>query len=535
MAYRGARERWQVTISLEDRAEILSSVRIGCTLAKSAKGMGTTERACRELAATDAGWAADLADAQRERAAPAAADVAPAPTVEVKPTWPELFAMSAAQQAADAAETKPRRDLAAWAKASTREEAAAAAAPSRARSTVLDPHSADPAEEGEAWGKFRIESARDYGPGRWGLYLLQDKRLIAGGLPASSAWWLKTFYEFFESDLTWLLAMVGRGAGKSTNLERLMLIIVLFTKRIVPRGQTWESPFMSVLERDALRRLGEIQALLLIAHHIEVAIKSQRIKVPDSSGNTIDIVSTAGTIGQTSGPTTVTAFFDEAAKGHTAHGAANLDSELIASIVGTSREVVGWTGVRCSSAFETRGAHFLNCMEGTNSENYVATIGADFIEAALAGYEDVARWESAQGNSHGAAQIRAFAKTLHPGSPNVATWVARPTLTALKSRMKLETLPKDDPALEGLSRFDYWIREYGSMPLSRERGADYTEQCMLAANMTARLTGKRPVPRGEEAGLIKVAGAPPGDARYAGPPPRERAKPVGDWRGRKVF
>lgn len=515
-----------MSLTDEQRDEILSSLRIGCTLAESAKGMGTTERACRDLAAVDEGWRADIAAAEREGAAQG-----PAETVAPSPTWADAAAFSAAQHV-DVAPVKV--DYAAWGKATTPAQAAEAAP--RAKSIHLDAHSVDPAdEEGEAWEKFRVEAERDYGPGRWGLYLLQDERLIAGGLPASSAWWRKTFFEFFESELTWLIAMAARGMGKSTNLERLLLVIVLYSKRIVPPGQTWECPFMSVIERDALRRLGEIQSLLLIAHRIEVAIKNQRIKVPDCSGNTIDIVSTAGTVGQASGPTTVGAFFDEAAKGKTAHGSANLDSEVIASIVGTSREVVGWTGVRCSSAYETRGAHFQNCMEGTNSENYVASIGEDFIDAALAGYEDVARWESAQGNSHGATQIRAFAKTLHPGSPNVPVWVGRPTLTALKSRMKLETLPKDDPELEGLSRFDYWIREYGSMPLSREGGADFQAQCSLSADMTARITGKRPVARDREPSLIKVAGAPPGDARYAGPPTRARPKPVGNWRARKVF
>ncbi len=494
-----------MSLTEEQRLDIVDSLRVGCTLDVATKAAGTTAAACRELATLDEGWRADLAAAEREGAALAA----PAPVV----AWADLMALSAGQEAERASTAKP-------------------SAKPQAKVHALNPHSADPVdEEGEAWDRFRAEAERDYGPGRWGLYLLQDERLIAGGLPASSAWWRKTIFEFFESELTWLITMAARGMGKSSTLERLLLIIVLYSKRIVPPGQTWECPFMSVIERDAIRRLGEIQSLLLIAHRIEVAIKNQRIKVPDCSGNSIDIVSTAGTVGQASGPTTVGAFFDEAAKGKISPGSANLDSEVIASIVGTSREVVGWTGVRCSSAYETRGAHFQNCIEGTNSENYVATIGADFIDAALVGYEDVARWESAQGNSHGATQIRAFAKTLHPGSPNIPVWVGRPTLTALKSRMKLETLPKDDPELEGLSRFDYWIREYGSMPLSREGGPDFAQQCEFAAKMTARLA-RRPSAQ-PLTGPMKHPGAEPGDPRYAGPTRRPRES--GNWRTRKAF
>ncbi len=385
------------------------------------------------------------------------------------------------------------------------------------------------------WGRIRADAERLYGPGRYGLYLLQEDRIAkasGGRMPATSLWWLKTFREFFESGLTWLLVMAGRSAGKSSNLERLFMVVALLTNRVVPPGQPWTAPFMSVVEKDADRRIAELVTLLMLAYRIEVKARARSIlEVKDSSGNDIEIVSTAGTVGQTSGPTTVAAFFDEFAKVLTS---GNLDSELIASIVGTSRDLKGWVGVRCSSAWETRGAHFASCMEGTNSENYVANIGVDFIDAALAGYEDVARWESAQGNSHAAAQIRAFAKTLHAGSPNVPTWVPRPTLSALASRMKLETLPKDDPGLEGLSRFEFWIREYGSMPLSREGGVDYAEQCYLAADISTRLVGRngrRPSPQD---GPLTHPLAPPGDPRYAGPP-RGRGAPSVNWRNRKML
>ena len=557
-----------MTISLDDRADILSSVRIGFPLEVAAKGMRTTAAACRDLAATDAGWAADLADAEREGADAAraahvcrlcgqtghlatscldtsdlAGHVAPdaSPRVPPAPTWAELAAMSAAQQEADKVAARPKVDLAKWASATTHEEAAAAVTavtPARAKGTAADPRTIVPTfAEGEDvpdWERFADEAAAEYGPGRMGLYLKQDARLVQGGMPAATPWWQWTIGEFLASELTWLIAMVGRGAGKSTNLERLLMLIVIWTKRYVPPGQPWTCPFMSAIEADAFRRIKEISALLQIAYHVEGKIRGQSIRVADCCGNQIEIVSTAGTIAQTSGPSTVSAFFDEAAKMRTAAGAANSDTELIASIVGTSRELEGWIGVRCSSAFETRGAHFDNCMEGTNSQNFVATIGPAFIDAALAGYEDVAKWEHAQGNTHGAAQIRSFAKTLTPQSPNVATWVARPTLTAMRSRMKLETLPKDSPELEGLSRFEYWIREYGSMPLSREIGPDLAEQCAMSADITARLTGRRPTPRAEPE-LMKVAGAPPGDARYPGPKARARVERVGTWRSRKVF
>jgi len=224
---------------------------------------------------------------------------------------------------------------------------------------------------------------------------------------------------------------------------------------------------------------------------------------------------------------------DEAAK--LAVGGSNPDGEMVASLAETSRARDGWAGVRCSSAWETRGAHFASVTEGTNLVNYVAAIGVDFIDECLSGHAVVAAWESAQGNSHGAAQIRAFAKTLTPQSPNVPTWVANPTISAIASRLMLETLPKDDPSLDGLDRTTYWLRENASMPLSREGGPDFAAQCSLAADITARLAGRhgaRKTPGVNANGLMIDPHAPPGDPRYGG---RSKGGAVGNWRTRKAF
>lgn len=385
---------------------------------------------------------------------------------------------------------------------------------------------------------FRERARMRYGEGRGGLLFAQDERLVAAGYPAMTPWWRWTFESFFESERTWLLATVGRGAGKSTFLERLLLIIILFTERTVPPNQIYQAPFLSVLPEDARRRLDEIQGLLKFAYSHEAKVKNNALPIKDISGNDIELVSLAGTVGRVSGPSTVSAIFDEAAKLHTAAGAANRDSELIASIVGTSRLLPGWTGVRCSSAWETRGAHFLSCLEGTNEVNFVATIGPDFIDAALDGLESVARWEASQGRSHEAAQIRAHARTLDASSPYIPTWVARPAQSALQLRMMLDTMPKEDPGLEGLTRSQYFLREYASMPLSRESGFDPQAGTLLAGEMMARLAelrgGPRRVAPTGDLPPMKVATALPGDARYAGPVAQRRGTIVGgDWRKRR--
>jgi hypothetical protein len=288
---------------------------------------------------------------------------------------------------------------------------------------------------------------------------------------------------------------------------------------------------------DARRRIYETSKLLSLAYGITVAptqpLGTYTLALRDIAGNAVEIVSLASTIGNVSGPSTPGCVVDEAAKLQTNPQGANPDGELITSLAETSRARDGWIGVRCSSAWRTTGAHHASVTEGTNLVNFVPCIGADFIEAALWGLETVAAWEASQGNPEGAAQIRAWSATLSATSPNVPTWVANPTIPALRSRQLLDTLAKDDPSLEGLDRTTAWLRECASMPLAHDGGADYAAQCMLAASITARVAGtggpRRAMPQ-----VMPVRGAPPGDPRYAGPEAQTRGR-RGSWRTRGYF
>lgn len=406
-------------------------------------------------------------------------------------------------------------------------DAAALSARLEAAKAIVAPA---PARSFPAAGLARVrdEAARRYGPGLFGLLLYQDDLLAAGPRPihSISPWWRETFRAYFAARLSfpmlfWILAMVGRGGGKSTTLERLAIIVMLFAPRTMSSAEAWQWPFISIRAEDAARRIREIEKLINRAYGLDVKANSQNvIATEDASGNAIEFISLASTIGNVSGPSTGGCTVDEAGK--LRFTGANPDAELIISLAETSRARDNWLGVRCSSAWLTRGAHHAAVVQGSNVVNFVATIGVAWIDVALEGYEEVARWEAAQGNREGAAQIRAWAKTLRASSPFVPTWVANNSIGALASRLLLETVPRD-PGDEDIPIVSYWLRENGSMSLEGDGGFDPARQldglpeANAALCAVARGEPTTRIATGGDVGPMKVRGAPPGDARYAGP------------------
>lgn len=376
------------------------------------------------------------------------------------------------------------------------------------------------------WERIRSAAARLYGPGLFGLLCYQDDLLAAKGERRMSHWWLGVFSAFFEArialpTLCWLLALVGRGGGKSTTLERFAIVVSLFAERSMPPSERWQWPFISILKSDAERRINEIDKLLRLAYALDVKVSKAegKIELEDAAGNAIEIICMASTVGAVSGPSTMGGTLDEAAKMRRA--GANPDAELIVSLAETSRARANWFGVRSSSAWLTKGAHHAAVMKGSNVVNFVATIGPAWIDTALAGYAEVAAWESAQGNAKGATQIRAWARTLHAWSPNVPTWVANPSIGALASRILIETVARDAED-EEIDNVTYWLRECGSMPLAGDGGFDPTLQLVGLAEMNAALAasirGDVPVRiAGGDVAPMKLPGITnPADARYAG-------------------
>jgi len=295
-----------------------------------------------------------------------------------------------------------------------------------------------------------------------------DDQLVAGGFPPMSPWWRAQLWNFYASGKRWLVALVGRGGGKSTTLTRVAVAESLFAVRAVPPGQRWIWPFVSVGTADSRRRITEIGAILR-AIGIEAEAKHVQgqptIETEDAHGNAIAFVAIAGTISAVSGPSAIGATIDEEAKLRDRDSNANPARELIASIVQTFRARPGIRGIRCSSAWDEGSSHAAAIREGDTEANHVARIGAAFLDVAHGGFVDVARWEEEHGDLDAVKTIRGYAATMTAESPRIPTWLANPTIGAVASRLEVEALPA--AALGGMSRTAYWLRENASAPTPR--------------------------------------------------------------------
>lgn len=305
------------------------------------------------------------------------------------------------------------------------------------------------------------EAAR-LAPGPLGFLLWVDARCEEHGHHVMSPWWRYALAEFYSADKRWLVVCAGRGSGKSTTLERVAVADGMFTARIVPPGQRWVWPFISVSTPDAHKR---IAGLVAIFQAIGLAPVVRRAPVPsieldDARGNAIGFVALASTIAGVSGPSTIGVTVDEESKLRNKQTHANPSREILASLAQTFRARPGIRAIRCSSAWTTEGTHPESIAEGDTEINHVARLGDAFVSAAVDGLLEVAAWEAARGNPVGAATIRAHAATVTAASTGIPTWVANPTISALASRREADGLAVGGP----ISATDVWLRENASVP-----------------------------------------------------------------------
>ncbi|MEK9647018.1 MAG: hypothetical protein VW547_15880 [Alphaproteobacteria bacterium] len=114
-------------------------------------------------------------------------------------------------------------------------------------------------------------------------------------------------------------------------------------------------------------------------------------------------------------------------------------------------------------------------------------------------------------------------------------------LTALEAQLR--ALTPDGKKSDRADAMVHLVRNLAGLSDEKEiaRGAteqeqadEAAEQCAAAADMNALLVARRHGAAPTDPGPMKVEGAPPGDARYAGPPPRAMARP-GGWRTRTTI
>jgi hypothetical protein len=275
-----------------------------------------------------------------------------------------------------------------------------------------------------------------------------------------------------------------------------------------------------------LRIIGETDGGERIKEGVKISLSSPaHMDLLDARGNAIQLLSIAGTIGNVSGPSAIGATIDEAAKLLDRNENASPLTEIFASLTQTFRARHGIRAILCSSPLDRAGLHYRLIEQGDTETNFVAHIGAEFLDSARSGFEQVASWEQNRGDVRAAAEIRTHAASLTARSPYVPTWVANPTLgnphaqpwdfAALASRRELEAMPEDQ--FEGMSRWAFWLRECGAVPMDRGGDFDVRRQIEGLADLNRMLAravrGDPPVAMGPRSHPL----APPGDPRYAGP------------------
>jgi hypothetical protein len=282
------------------------------------------------------------------------------------------------------------------------------------------------------WERIERE-AQALAPGQLGYFLWLNEKCAAMGMHRASPWWLQEIEAFYLSGKRWMLARCGRGSGKSTTLVRVAAAEALFGERVVPPGQNWIWPFVSINTTDASRRIPEIIAILNCLGHeykLHRAVGKQSIDMLDRNGQQVSFLSIACNIGALSGPTAIGGIVDEEAKLLDKSTNANPASEIIASMIQTFRghDV---RAIRCSSAWTENGSHFETIKAGDTSQNYIARLGASFVEPTVSGLLEVAELLVGKGDKPGADKLRAYVRTIDASSPNVPTWIANPTRTAV--------------------------------------------------------------------------------------------------------
>jgi hypothetical protein len=318
------------------------------------------------------------------------------------------------------------------------------------KSVLTEAHTATDKRTPDRWKRLREEAAK-LAPGIAGIILYIEGILATKGQPPMSNWWRQTILAFIDSGKRWCLLLVGRGGGKSTQLERFAMELSIFMERKSPPGQTWSWLFLSIIKSDARKRLNEIAALLDaigVSYTTSAPDGVPTLSFEDANGNSVSLLSIAASIAATSGPTALGCTCDEEEKWKDDDGA-NPAKEVLASIRQTFRTRPDVRGFRCSSKFDDTNLHFRDVEKGDTAGHFIARLGPVGLPLALDGFEIAARFEDAMGRDANAGKLRDYARTLTEQTSAIPAWTANPSLDIEQSRI-------DEPD------FDTWMREVAS-------------------------------------------------------------------------
>ena len=389
-----------------------------------------------------------------------------------------LWALRAGQSLKDAAATvgHPLRTVEGWIERNDDLRREVEQATLDGRAALADTPSVPDAKTGaDRWKKLREDAAK-LAPGMLGFLLAVDARTSA--LPnahALSPWWRWVLTQWYESGKAVFLGRIGRGGGKSTTQTNVVLTESLFSPQVIPPGETWIWPFLSLDMDEANMKVGPFEnAMRAIgigsSDYTKHAIKGGRttIEFGESIGRRVKVCVYPNTVSAMSGPTLAGATNDEEAKWK-----AGTDSTSGVKM-NSAEEVLDAQGqcfrgdtknkkhMRISSAWKTSGPHYEDIEAGDNELHFIARIGP-FLQLARDGFELVAAKLAALGKHDGAKMIREYAAKLTEHSPNVPSWVANPTHDVWGGFLRAR------------QRVRKWLRENGSWSSDGADEGDYFE------------------------------------------------------------
>lgn len=370
----------------------------------------------------------------------------------------------------------------------------------------------------ERWARAREKARELGGDGSMGHLLWVERRCVEAKLHAMDPQWLFHFDEFYGSGKFLDVGRFGLRAAKSDSVCRAIVAEVLFIERRLEPSMVGVCPVMSANMREAGDRFDTIKANLRACGLQDLtgmrgkeaednAFKTMGggqqalvIALQDAQAHPVEFrIYPASEVGA-AGFTGIAGFGDELDLWGKATGA-NPASRVIEILVTRFTTQPEAKLHLMSATYDRESFHAALIDKGDTPLQRVARLG---LNGALRDAADRRRL---------AAKIQSTDPLLlAPGDPNstdIPSWVSNPVA------------PIEDCYAKSDGNLRRMFALYGGRPEFAGDTANMEAQCVLAARVTERLAerfGGQPRRKPDE--LIKVAGARPGDARYAGPPTR---------------
>ena len=496
---------------------VLDSLRVGVPLAVACRAAGVKEAAALDLAREDSGWAFAMSqatlDGQTANAAQASAS-----------GWSDAVKASAALDAG--AKPTPKANVA---------RALALSTPAKRDAPVAVVTS-------DRWARAH-EDAASLGPGAIGHLLWVERKCVDAGLHPMDRQWLWHFSEFYESGKSVDLVCAGLRAAKSASAIRAVAAEVAFTPRILEPGLSGVCPVMAQNMREASDRFDTTLQVLRACGFADLTGKrpprgededskiapwafrasgggssARVIALLDSQDHEVEFRIYPASVSGAAGFTGIAGFCDEVDLWGRDEGAN--PAERVIDILLTRYTTQPNAKLHIMSAPYYRRSYFVRMVD--EGDTPLVRIGRLGIDGAVRDESERRRLARLIGSVD-----PLLLKPADVTSVCIPTWVSNPT-APIEQCFKGA---KGDVAA--------MFARFGGQPSLAEGDGDATAQILGLAEANAAWAASingSPTrhDNGGSVAPMKVAGARPGDARYAGPT-APAATPFTPWDKESVF